>query len=190
MRVRERYQLDREFVLYAGNIKPHKNLDRLIEAFQLLRQEPTLDDLKLLIIGDEISKYRRCAARCTGTSCTSTCASSATSRTRRSRCCTAWPTCSSSRRSTKGSAAAARGHGQRHAGGHVERLVAARGRRRRRGAGRSARAGGDRATACAACCTTPICARRCGATGLARAREFSWERSVRRVREIYGEVLA
>jgi glycosyltransferase involved in cell wall biosynthesis len=26
--------------------------------------------------------------------------------------------------------------------------------------------------------------------GLARAREFSWERSIRRVREIYGEVLA
>jgi glycosyltransferase involved in cell wall biosynthesis len=26
--------------------------------------------------------------------------------------------------------------------------------------------------------------------GLARARDFSWERSVRRVREIYGEVLA
>jgi glycosyltransferase involved in cell wall biosynthesis len=28
------------------------------------------------------------------------------------------------------------------------------------------------------------------ARGLARARHFSWERSVRRVREIYGEVLA
>jgi hypothetical protein len=28
------------------------------------------------------------------------------------------------------------------------------------------------------------------ARGLARAREFSWERSIRRVREIYGEVLA
>jgi glycosyltransferase involved in cell wall biosynthesis len=26
--------------------------------------------------------------------------------------------------------------------------------------------------------------------GLARAREFSWERSIRRVRQIYGEVLA
>ena len=26
------------FVLYAGNIKPHKNLERLIEAFHLLRQ--------------------------------------------------------------------------------------------------------------------------------------------------------
>ena len=32
-RVRERYQLDHGFVLYAGTIKPHKNLVRLIEAF-------------------------------------------------------------------------------------------------------------------------------------------------------------
>src|SRR3954465_13864314 len=54
-RVRERYQLDQRFVLYVGNIKPHKNLVRLIEAFAALRQGE-LDDLKLLIIGDEISK--------------------------------------------------------------------------------------------------------------------------------------
>ena len=38
MRVRERYQLDDPFMLYAGNVKPHKNLERLIEAFHLLRR--------------------------------------------------------------------------------------------------------------------------------------------------------
>ena len=54
-RVRERYQLDHRFVLYVGNIKPHKNLVRLIEAFDRLRRGG-FDDLKLLIIGDEISK--------------------------------------------------------------------------------------------------------------------------------------
>jgi glycosyltransferase involved in cell wall biosynthesis len=54
-RVRERYQLSHKFVLYAGNIKPHKNLVRVIEAFDTLRQRG-FDDLKLLIIGDEISK--------------------------------------------------------------------------------------------------------------------------------------
>ena len=45
-RVRERYQLDHRFVLYAGNIKPHKNVDRLIEAFALLnaRIAKRLDD--------------------------------------------------------------------------------------------------------------------------------------------------
>ena len=54
-RVRERYQLDHKFVLYVGNIKPHKNLVRLIEAFDELRQGD-LEDLKLLIIGDQISR--------------------------------------------------------------------------------------------------------------------------------------
>jgi glycosyltransferase involved in cell wall biosynthesis len=54
-RVRERYQLDQRFVLYVGNIKPHKNLVRLIEAFSELRAGD-LEDIKLLIIGDEISK--------------------------------------------------------------------------------------------------------------------------------------
>ena len=56
VRVRERYQLHDEFVLYAGNVKPHKNLDRLIDAFQLVRSRG-LDHLKLVMIGDDISKY-------------------------------------------------------------------------------------------------------------------------------------
>jgi len=56
VRVRERYQLHDEFVLYAGNVKPHKNLERLIEAFDRVRKRG-LDHLKLVIIGDEISKY-------------------------------------------------------------------------------------------------------------------------------------
>jgi glycosyltransferase involved in cell wall biosynthesis len=54
--VRERYQLNDPFVLYAGNIKPHKNLERLIEAFHTLRRGG-LEHVKLLIIGDEVSKY-------------------------------------------------------------------------------------------------------------------------------------
>jgi glycosyltransferase involved in cell wall biosynthesis len=56
-RVKERYQIRGRFVLYAGNIKPHKNLERLIAAFALLKQRPGHEDLKLLIIGDETSKY-------------------------------------------------------------------------------------------------------------------------------------
>jgi glycosyltransferase involved in cell wall biosynthesis len=56
IRVRERYQLHDEFVLYAGNVKPHKNLERLIEAFHIVRKRG-LDHLKLVLIGDDISKY-------------------------------------------------------------------------------------------------------------------------------------
>jgi glycosyltransferase involved in cell wall biosynthesis len=56
-RVRDRFQLTAPFVLYAGNIKPHKNVDRLIEAFSIVRRGGGHDDLKLLVIGDDISKY-------------------------------------------------------------------------------------------------------------------------------------
>jgi glycosyltransferase involved in cell wall biosynthesis len=56
LRVKERYQLNDPFILYAGNIKPHKNLERLIEAFHIIRKGE-LEFVKLLIIGDEISKY-------------------------------------------------------------------------------------------------------------------------------------
>jgi glycosyltransferase involved in cell wall biosynthesis len=57
-RVRERYQLDGPFALYVGNIKPHKNLERLIDAFDLVRRGG-FERLELLIIGDQISKYPR-----------------------------------------------------------------------------------------------------------------------------------
>jgi glycosyltransferase involved in cell wall biosynthesis len=55
-RVRQRFDLGHPFVLYVGNIKPHKNLERLIEAFALARAGGP-DDLRLVLIGDEISKY-------------------------------------------------------------------------------------------------------------------------------------
>jgi len=55
-RVRERYQLQDQFVLYAGTVKPHKNIERLIRAFHLVRGRG-MDHLKLVLIGDEISRY-------------------------------------------------------------------------------------------------------------------------------------
>ena len=57
-RVRERYQIRGRFVLYAGNIKPHKNLERLITAFGLLKRRGGCADVKLVIIGSaEENKY-------------------------------------------------------------------------------------------------------------------------------------
>jgi glycosyltransferase involved in cell wall biosynthesis len=55
-RVRQRYQLDHPFVLYVGNIRPHKNIERTIDAFGRARADGP-DGLKLVIIGDEVSKY-------------------------------------------------------------------------------------------------------------------------------------
>src|SRR6185436_18739860 len=56
-RVKERYQIRGRYVLYAGNVKPHKNIDRLIMAFGQMKQKGGYEDVKLLIIGDEVSKY-------------------------------------------------------------------------------------------------------------------------------------
>jgi glycosyltransferase involved in cell wall biosynthesis len=57
----ERYSINKPFVLYAGTIRPQKNVPRLIEAFAVLRGElenhPGFRDLRLVIIGDELSKY-------------------------------------------------------------------------------------------------------------------------------------
>lgn len=56
-----RYQIDYPFLLYAGSVRPQKNLARIIEAFAVLRedleQHPRYRDLRLVIIGDEMSKY-------------------------------------------------------------------------------------------------------------------------------------
>ncbi len=59
--IMERYQINYPFLLYAGNIRPQKNIPRLIEAFAVLRGEvakhPVYSNLRLIIIGDQISKY-------------------------------------------------------------------------------------------------------------------------------------
>ncbi len=55
-RVCQRFQLTSPYILYTGNIKPHKNIDRLIEAYSILRRRG-FEQVKLLVIGDEISKY-------------------------------------------------------------------------------------------------------------------------------------
>jgi glycosyltransferase involved in cell wall biosynthesis len=60
-RILERHAIDYPFVLYAGNIRPQKNLSRLIEAFAVvkgeLRDHPQLGNLKLIVIGDELAKH-------------------------------------------------------------------------------------------------------------------------------------
>jgi glycosyltransferase involved in cell wall biosynthesis len=60
-RILERYQIKYPFILYAGRIRPHKNVPRLVEAFAVVRGElenhPEYHDLRLIIIGDEITKH-------------------------------------------------------------------------------------------------------------------------------------
>jgi glycosyltransferase involved in cell wall biosynthesis len=57
----ERYSIQPPFILYAGTIRPQKNVSRLIEAFAVVRSEleqhPEFRDLRLVIIGDELSRH-------------------------------------------------------------------------------------------------------------------------------------
>ena len=57
----ERYQITYPFLLYAGSIRPQKNIPRLIEAFAVVKQKleghKGFGDLRLIIIGDDISRY-------------------------------------------------------------------------------------------------------------------------------------
>ena len=38
-RILERYQINYPFLLYAGNIRRHKNIPRLVEAFAVVREQ-------------------------------------------------------------------------------------------------------------------------------------------------------
>jgi len=49
------------FLLYVGRPNPHKNLDRLIEAFSTLKQD--LPDLQLVLAGKQDTLFRRHASR-------------------------------------------------------------------------------------------------------------------------------
>ena len=167
------------FVLYAGNIKPHKNLERLIEAFRPAATQAGSSDLKLLIIGDEISKLpalRRAVhrhklhkhVRFLGFLPDETLAVALSPGVgvrvpvalRRLR------------------PAAARSDGERHAGRHVERVVAAGGRRATPPCWWIPYDADSIADGMRRVLTDPALASDLSAKGLARAREFSWERSV------------
>lgn len=60
-RILERYQIRYPFLLYAGSIRPQKNIPRLIEAFAVARSglenHGGYRDLRLIVIGDEISRH-------------------------------------------------------------------------------------------------------------------------------------
>jgi len=56
----DRYSITYPYVLYAGTIRVHKNIPRLVEAFAVLRHDlenhPQYGNLRLVIIGDELSR--------------------------------------------------------------------------------------------------------------------------------------
>jgi glycosyltransferase involved in cell wall biosynthesis len=61
--IAQRYLVNYPFILYTGAIRPHKNVVRIIEAFSALKselqKEKQFPDLKLIIIGDDLSSHPR-----------------------------------------------------------------------------------------------------------------------------------
>lgn len=60
-RILDRYHIHYPFLLYVGRTNAQKNIPRLVEAFAVLRGElqdqAPYQDLRLIIIGDEIAKH-------------------------------------------------------------------------------------------------------------------------------------
>jgi len=46
-------KINKDYILYVGNLKPHKNLPRLLEAFAKLKEDNKWKKLKLYIIGQK-----------------------------------------------------------------------------------------------------------------------------------------
>ena len=52
-----RYNIDKQFLLYVGNVYPHKNLEKLLEAFKNLSGQP----VQLVLVGKKDYFYNRLA---------------------------------------------------------------------------------------------------------------------------------
>ncbi len=51
---KKKYTIDQPYILYVGNKKPHKNLERLIKSFKLLKRK----DYLLILAGQEFSRNK------------------------------------------------------------------------------------------------------------------------------------
>ncbi len=49
--IKNKYHLPRKFFLYVGNIKPHKNLQGLLQAFKVFSKDLSLNNYGLILIG-------------------------------------------------------------------------------------------------------------------------------------------
>jgi len=56
--VKEKYSVGKDFFVFIGSLVPRKNLYRMLEAFEIFKQETGLPH-KLIIIGDKMFRYSR-----------------------------------------------------------------------------------------------------------------------------------
>jgi len=54
--VKKKYRIDKSYILYVGNFRPHKNVKRLVSAYNLLSEE-TKREYSLVLGGEESRKF-------------------------------------------------------------------------------------------------------------------------------------
>ena len=55
--VKEKYNLPDKYILYMGTLEPRKNIERLVQAFALLHQQPELQQYQLVLAGKKGWQY-------------------------------------------------------------------------------------------------------------------------------------
>ncbi len=63
--MKEKYNLPDKYVLYMGTLEPRKNIERLVQAFALVHQQPELRQYKLVLAGKKGWQYDSIFARIT-----------------------------------------------------------------------------------------------------------------------------
>lgn len=49
--LRQKHLLPKKYILFVGNVKPHKNISHLVKAFENLKKDPAFREYKLVIVG-------------------------------------------------------------------------------------------------------------------------------------------
>ncbi len=63
--VKEKYNLPDKYILYMGTLEPRKNIERLVQAFALLHQQPELQQYQLVLAGKKGWQYDNIFAQIT-----------------------------------------------------------------------------------------------------------------------------
>jgi glycosyltransferase involved in cell wall biosynthesis len=53
----EKYSINKPYLLFVSQLRPHKGIGYLLEAFKILKKEYQQDDLKLVLVGKDFGKF-------------------------------------------------------------------------------------------------------------------------------------